>query len=288
MTHSVITEIGKDSLFTVDEGTNRIEYNGTLLNANQGQLTMWLGAGLKGSYPSPAYVTGMRDVIVSGLNATDGTDRPVGNNHVMLNVSALTGTGVVVVTGDSVDESDGVVTSADTENITVDATGLYQTDKKWLRTTDITIPGGISGITYAIERLGYWDFSNNDYTVLGYRCEVTPTNAGTITFKIQIYKVQDDGDKKTTCVLMEDIDLDGGGGNYINDTLRSGADDRAYNASTPFKVAIPHVIKQTDFNDYFSSDENIIEGSTKHEGIYIVLTWTNADYYSLALNYKAD
>ncbi len=243
--------------------------------------------GLKGVFPTPAYIMGMLDTIVAGLNATDNNDRPVGNNHVSLNVTVLVGSGVVVVTGDSVNEASEVVTAGDTENITVDATGRYQTTKKWWRITNVTIPGGITGITYAIEQLGYWDWGNNDFEVTGYRAEATPTNAALITFQLQIYKVQDDGDSKWTLVPMEDIVLEGGGANFVDDNLRAGGDDRTYNASTVFKVGIPAVLKNTDFSSYFSSDENICESSTKNEGIIFVITWDNVDYYSFRMNFKA-
>ncbi len=292
MTHNVITQkdaiTQPDPLFVVDESTNEVSYNSVILNPAGGERIKSLYGGLKGVYPSPAFILGVFDTIVAGLNATDNTNRPIGNHHVSLNVTVLTGSGVVVVTGDSVSELTGLVTNADTENITVDATGRYQTIKKWHRTTNITIPGGITGITYNIEQLGYWDYLNNDFTIDGYRSEVVPTNAATISFQLQIFKVQDDGNNKWSLVPIEDITLKGAGGDYIDDGLRTAGDDRSWNNSTPFTAGDPHVLKQSDFNTYFSSDENIIEGSSKHEGIIIELIWGNTDYYSLNLHYTAN
>ena len=241
--------------------------------------------GMKGSMPTPAPMLGMNDIIAAGLTATDGTERMVGNNHVLLVVNSITGSGVVVVTGDSTSESDGSVDAAITENLTVDATGSYQTNVKWQRITDVTIPGGISAINYDINRLGYWDHSNGDFRITGYRMEVTPTNATNADFQIQIFKVQDDGAKKTTIVTMEDMKVSGTTP-WLDDALRANARDYTTATATLLKVGVPHVLKQGDFSTYFSSDENIMESAAKHEGIYVVVTWDNIDFMTGILYFK--
>ena len=246
--------------------------------------TILIGYALKGSLPSPAYLLGINSAIFTGQTATDSTERAMGNNHLCIRVNTITGSGVITVTGDLISESDGTVTLGVTEDITVDATGDYQTDKKWWIITGIVIPGGISAINYDIVRLGYWDHSNEDFRIIGYRVEITPTNVTQADFRLQIYKVQDDGNKKVTIVTMEDISISGTTA-WITDTKRS-ARDYSNAGSTQFRVGMPSVLKMTDFDTYFSSDENKLEGEFKNEGIIIKIIWDNIDFIDGVLFYK--
>lgn len=244
-----------------------------------------LGYALKGSLPSPAYLLGVNDIIVTSLFATDSTERVIGNNHLLITVNSLTGSDTVVVTGDKVEEDDGTVTTGATENITVDATGIYQTDAKWWRVTEVNIGGSISAINYNLGRLGYWDHGNKDFRIIGYRMELTPTNVTQADFRLQIYKVQDDGSKKMSIVTIEDISISGTTA-WITDTKRSTRDYSAA-SSTQFKVKVPSVLKMTDFDTYFTSDENKIEGASKNEGIIIRIVWDNIDFINGMLFYKS-
>jgi hypothetical protein len=238
--------------------------------------------GMKGVMPTPAYVLGMNDEIVAGLTANDATERAIGNNHVRIIVNSITGSDTMTVTGDSTSEASGVPTIGDTEVITIDATGSYQTDKKFWRITSIVFGGSISAINYDIYRLGYFDNSNTDFRVIGYRFEITPTSATLVDFLVHVHKVQDDGSGKMTLVDMDDIAVSGTTP-FVVDTKRG---TRGYTGGQIFKVGIPTVMKQTDFETYFSSDENICESASKAEGLIVDFNWDNVDYVTGFIYYK--
>lgn len=244
---------------------------------------------LKGSMPTPAFLIGIDTSIVAGLTASDANERMIANNHLRIIVNSLTGSGTVVVTGDSISEPSGAVSLADTEDIVIDATGDYQSTKKWWRITSVVIPGGISAINYDLGRIGYGDMANTNFLMQGYRLEVTPTNATLIDFQLQILKVQDDGDKKMTLVAVEDVSFSGTTP-WLVDTKRgnrgsSGGPNYTTATSTPYTVEEPFVFKMTDFCTYFSSDENVFKCQTRDEGFIIKVTWDNVDYMTLVIRF---
>ncbi len=244
---------------------------------------------LKGSLPTPAFLQGANIEIVTGLTATDGTERLMSNNHLQIEVNSITGSGTVVVTGDSINEETGVVTVADTENLTIDATGNYQTSAKWYRVTAVTIPGGIAAINYDLWRLHYFDQNNQDFRITGYKLCLTPTNATNVDFRLEIHKVQDDGSGKLSIVEIEDISMSGTTPWIVDNFHATGGSvrgDRGYNTATatPWVVGEPMTIKVGDFDTEFSSDENFFEGSSKDEGYFLKITWDNCDFMTLALS----
>lgn len=261
-----------------------MNYPLNLVNTNEIKSLLF-HLGLKGVMPAVSHLMGAYDELATGVTATESVERMIANNHVMLNVNSITGSGVVVITGDSISESSGVVNVGDTENITVDATGKYQTDNKWMRITDITIPGEISAINYDVWTLGYFDNSNKDFRLTGYRFEINPTNSTTIDFQLQICKAQDDGDKKCSIIVIEDITISGTTP-WIVDTKRS-ARDYSTATATILKIGEPAILKQTDFESYFSSDENVMESENKHEGIFAIITWDNVDFAIGNFYYKS-
>lgn len=284
MVHKVLTTLGQDPDFVVKEDEGVVLYNNVVLNPQEGIFEIEFNAGLKGVYPSPAYLWGVDDEIVSGLIATDNTERFLGNNHLGLDVSVLAGSGTVTVTGDSIDSGSGAITLGDTENITVDATGLYQTTKRWLRVIQVSIPVGITSITYALNRLGYFTFGECDFRIAGYRFIMVPTNVDSVSIKVQIFKIQDEGDKKYTKVTVEDLTYKGTSP-YIVDTKR-GTRDYSAATDTLHKVGVPSFYKIEDFETYFISDENIIESCDKNEGAIVELTWDSTDYIFLFLRLR--
>ena len=200
--------------------------------------------------------------------------------------------GQILVTGDSMSESSAVPKLADTEYLVIDRTGTYQTHKKWYRTTSIVVLGsGITAINYDISVLGYWDAANNNVDIGGYRIQLTPTvlNAAT-TFQFQMWKVQDDGDGRCTIVPMEDIALKNLStappATYVDDNIRTGTNNRDYSTAQILTVGLPGVMKQGDFDDYFTNGENILRGGDKDEGLIIKITWVNIDYITGVINYR--
>ncbi len=206
-------------------------------------------------------------VVATGRTGDYGNDYACNNQHTSIEVNSITGSGVVTFTGVSMSESSGIPT-ATTETITVDAIGKYQTDKKWLEITNIDIPVGITAINYDVEVLGYLDMQNSDFTVTGMRIDGL-SNGNDADFLLGIIKVQDNGSKKCELVDIEAYGYDAKD-DLIVDELRTGGDDRSYTATTALWANGTNAcLKASDYSTYFTSDENVIEGASKAEGIII-------------------
>jgi len=244
-------------------------------------------------------VVGTIREVDNGETGNVTTDFPVTNQHAYIYVNSITTGGPIIITGTSLNEGTAIPSAGQTETITVDtSTGqYYQTHKKWLEITDITInSGSIVGINYDYGIVGYPDMANQNFKISGYRADAYAQSSGsTSDFSIVIYKVQDDGNKKMSLVKIEDIGVDSGNaGDQIIDNQRTGANDRSYNpaVSNIWLNNTSLTFKQLDFDSYFSSDENIFESATKDEGYIIRLEGaptggiTGVDFISLELFYK--
>ena len=72
---------------------------------------------------------------------------------------------------------------------------------------------------------------------------------------------------KTTLTNIENIAVDGNGGTgtgAIIDSLRTGADDRSFSMPAGTNIWPQNtnfVLKATDFDSYFTSDQNVINGA---------------------------
>lgn len=229
----------------------------------------------------------------SGATGDYATDFSLDNQHLYLYVNSITGTGVVTITGTSISESSGVPTTSDTETITLDASTsqYWQTDKKWLEITNIDIPAGVTAINYDIGVVGYLDMFNIDFKITGLRVDMQSSGVNS-NLSIRIIKIQDDGGKKMSVVDIEHLGMNANTGVYTDD-LRTGGDDRSYTyTSTAWASGENFVMKVGDYDTYFSSDENILEGSDKAEGIIIVLEGTgggninNVENLSMNIEYQ--
>jgi hypothetical protein len=170
-------------------------------------------------------------------------------------------------------EASGIPTAATNEVITVDATGLYQTNKKWLEITNIDIPAGISAINYDVGILGYLDLQNRDFTIEAMRADIISSGVNSDVSLVML-KVQDDGAGKCSLVEIEHYGVDAP--NDVVDELRTAGNDRSYTSSSTLWASGENFnFKQNDYNTFFSGDENIIEGSTKAEGIIFRLEGTS-------------
>lgn len=249
---------------------------------------------LFGTVPSPFYLLGNYEVIQAGLNATwnPAGGATLGGNQLALDVTVLTGSGTVTVTGDSINRSTGVVTVGDTENITVNAIAEYRTDKRWLRVTQVLIPGGITVITYEAERIGLYNMSSQNFKIVGWRMSPITNSLTLGSLRLQMYRVHDLGSKKYENNTLEDITYDAGTGaaDGITDNLRAGGDSRTrLNSGTNIfsTTTLPSRFRQSDFDTYFASgQENHILGSLNGEGLRVVFTWSNIDYMTFFIRYK--
>ena len=240
---------------------------------------------------------GENRVISSGETGDYATDVAISGQHAYILVNSITTGGDIVVTGASFDEDTGAIDAGATETITVDTSTsqYYQTSKKFIEVTNIDVSSGsITGINYDIGAIGYSDFNNTDFEILGYRLDAFAQGSNP-DFAVVIQKVQDDGNNKYQIVDMENLGFDSGaGGDQIIDNIRTGGFDRTYNPSVGQFWGNDTTLtwKQYDFDSYFSADENILEASTKDEGIILRLEGapsggiSNVDYITLTIRYR--
>ena len=77
-----------------------------------------------------------------------------------------------------------------------------------------------------------------------------------------------------TFVDLEDLTVDNNA-NEIVDNVRTGADDRStvFTTAEVWPDGSLFSLEQTDFDTYYStSEENILYGGSKHEGIIVYMT----------------
>lgn len=252
---------------------------------------------LRGVTDSTVNLVGERRTVTSGETGDYVTDFAVSNNHVNILVNTITTGGGIIITGDSVDESTGLVTLGDTEVITVDTTAAqcYQSIKKWWSVTNIDITTGtIVSIDYDVLVVGYTDFGNTDFKIVGYRIDAFAQGSSG-DFAFVLTKVNDDGAGKASFIELENIGIDSGNaGDQIIDNLRTGGNDRSYDppVSQLWGDDTTIVFKITDFDTYFSADENHIEAATKNEGFIIRMEGspsggiTNVDWITIRIDYE--
>ena len=221
----------------------------------------------------PHLLTGEYREIDNTIITDVATDFALMNQHLYIDVQTITTGGDIVITGASVAESTGVVTDADTETITVtdDNARLYQSDKKWIEITNIDVEtGDIVSIDFDYGVMGYLDMGNRDFSILGFRAEFEADGA-TPDIQLRIRKIQDEGAGRFTVVTMEAIGFDATVGNgVIDDNKRTSTDDRSFTlGATALADGFMAVLKTTDYKTFYSADENVIEGSSKAEGIII-------------------
>lgn len=235
-------------------------------------------------------------VHASGQTGDYTTDFGAQNQHIVITVNSITSGGNVVITGTSVSESTAIPVSSDTETLTLDGTtSSYQTEKKWLEITNIDV-SDTTDLNYDIEILGYFDFGNNDWELVGYRADMR-TSGNTSDLALILTKVQDEGGKKVSMVVIEDYGHDStpDNGNYF-DGKRTGGDSRDYTTGSNLAPNNSMVCyKMFDFSTFFSSNENIFEGS-KDEGLIVSLEGRDSvggldgisfiDHITLTLFYK--
>lgn len=246
---------------------------------------------LRGVVGTDLNITGEFRTVTSNEAGDYATDFAVGNNHVFLLINSITGAGDVTITGTSIDENDGTPSVGDTEIVSVDGTPAqyYQSAKKWWEVTNIDIPPGITVIDYDIGVVGYSDFGNTNFKVTGYRLDTTSQGVNS-EIRFRIIKIDDDGDKKMSLTDLEDITIDSGVvGSQIIDNIRVGGDDRSFDPDVAdiWPNGSVAVLKQGDFDEYFSSDENIFESRTKDEGFILRIEQSNnVDFITLRLDYQ--
>lgn len=272
---------GHNVIYGSSDGLLRVKTPAGKVTAYPEDHPLWFFNGMTGIVASIFIVAGeLRRQITTGETGDYTTDFSLSGQHLSLLVNTIDTGGDIVVTGTKVNENTGLNSVGATETITVDTTAgqLYQTDAKWEEITNIDISAGsIVNINYNLESLGYQDLNNSNFVIEGYEASALASGVNP-DLGLEIYKIQDDGSKKYSVVTMESIGFDANNGtNRKVDGLRTGGDNRTLAPSVNPLWGSGHVRswKQGDFSDYFSNDENVIEGADKNEGI--ILQWRGED-----------
>lgn len=235
----------------------------------------------RNNFPNEFVIAGVdpSSNIATGQTGNYTTDFGVLNNHVYLTINSITATDPaqscqITITGTSLSESTAVPISGDTEVITFTASNntSYQSIKKWLEVTSIALTTNISSINYDIALLGYVDFLNEDVIIKGYRAEILGDYDGTTAdITLNIRRIKQNG-SATNTITLEDITVDGDIDQVV-DNLRTGSNNRSYTMTGGklWPADSNFVLKQTDFNTYFTGEENYVYGSN-NEGIIIKMS----------------
>lgn len=239
-------------------------------------------------------LAGSLRTVASGGNGDFVSDFPVGNNHIFFLVNSIVGAGDVIITGVSTDESTGVSIVDDTEimSITEMSNQYWQSKKKWWEGRQVSIPASISSINYDIGVVGYPDFGNRDFKIIGYRLDAK-SNGKDPSFMFQILKVKDDGEKRMSIVYLENLGIDSGAiENQVVDALRMGENDRSLNpAGSVWLEDTIAVLKCGDFDTFFSNEQNHFSSFKKDEGYILRLAGlsggdiSNVDFVTIDLRY---
>lgn len=209
-------------------------------------------------------------VISAGETGNYTTATSIGNQHVYIYVNSITTGGTISITGTKVDEFSGRVEIGYVSVLTIDTTvaQYYQTPEKFYQITDVTLTGIVS-LNYDLGIVGYKDYSNTSFTVSSLRADIRISSVSP-DLRIRLLKIQDDGNDKFSVVPIEDFGFDGTASNGVwVDHVRASPFNRDYTATTELAPNDSmQVIKATDYGEYFTNDENFIDG-TKNEGIIL-------------------
>ena len=191
---------------------------------------------------------------VSLTSATPITASEAGfHSHYVINVSNISGSPFTIrITGTSINESSGVMTTGDTEDLNITASGYYQTSKSWINDVQFSIVESGKSCDLDIYRITYWDRGNNDFILSGSRIEFKP-NSSTWKMHIKIYKVNNDGSYN----LVDNTDM-----NNTSFPLRADRD-------------LVGKYKRGDYNTSISGTEN--------EGIIIEVDQTGIEFFYLEI-----
>ena len=244
----------------------------------------------RANFPEPFYVAGTNQLLQSGITTNYTSSFSIENNHLLIYVDTLVATAgaTIKVTGTKVDEATKVPITSFTEtiNILTQTAKYYQTIAKFYIITEISVThtgSNITSISYDLYSLGYIDFLNNNVKIIGYRTDILgDLNGPNADINFQILRVKQNG-SETSLLTLEDIYVFGNTtdppdyptANKIYDNIRTTPNDRSY--TSPIDIwpqNTEFVLKMTDFNTYFTNQENYIEGNN-NEGIIIKLDSTN-------------
>jgi hypothetical protein len=247
----------------------------------------------RANFPEPFYAAGVCNNISKGETTNYITAFSARNNHLFIIIKTITPINpleycTIQITGTQVTEDTKIANPNYTESIIFTASTTnksYQTIAKFYDITKISIDhigSNISSIDYDIDVLGYVDFLNNNVRIIGYRSEILgDLNSGKADFRLTLIRIKQNG-SSTEKFNIEDIEIDSTNTNGdIIDHLRNipsgGSYDRSYTVTSGASLWPDNsyfVLKMTDFNTYFTNQENYIEGGN-NEGLLIKIDSSN-------------
>ena len=245
-------------------------------------------APLKGIATMPYYLLGNESQLATKLTTNDKITRATYGHHIQINVTKLTGTGKVTITGAKINPITKTVDEQGMESFIIDEICSYFTINKWYNIISIIFDSDIKEIEYDINLLNYFNKDATNIEIVGVNIDITRTPSSTFRLKsrkilqLEIYKIKDNGNNKFNKQIIEDITIE----KYkLTDNLRTGEHNRGVTALF-LDNTIPNTLTFDDYISYFKSTENYIDSCNKNEGIIIKLTWETIDVVNLLLKYR--
>lgn len=247
----------------------------------------------RSNFPEPFYICGINKQVNTELLTSDfSTATSFTNNHAYIEISTITPNDAnrnckITVTGTRVTEDTKQPQPNYSETIMFSAqnNSSYQTLAKFYDVTNIDVRSSESNIqliNYNLYILGYVDFLNSNVRITGYRSEILgDLNSSNADIRLSLHRIKQNG-SVTNTIFIEDIEIDGNGGSSNNgkiiDHIRTNPlNDRTYEVTSTAKLWPDDtffVLKMTDFNTYFTNQENYINGNN-NEGLIIKIDSTN-------------
>jgi len=231
---------------------------------------------LAGSKVSPNFPNGTSFATVLGAQAATwgpGAQKMQGH-YCALGVTGLTGSGDITITGNSVDVDTGVVTIADTEDIEVTAGGYYVTRNRWYLITDITIPVGITVITYDVIAASWHVCTDTNADIVAYRItgyKIAAHHTGTPSLQFRLLGIKRTGANSINLSTLEKFTVTS---LALVDSLRGTRD---YASAVLSELGFPFRFGIDDFDTYFVTDENVFQEGTYNDGFIIEITHSDID-----------
>lgn len=210
---SKATPVAADKVRIADSAAGNAEKSATLGSLLAADLARgFMITDVDDSSNTDHWALGLFEPVLAGVTVdgtpTSQTHTVPGGAHVAVNITTLTASGTLRLTGNSVDEQ-GNTTVGDTEDISVSATGYYKSSKYWDNGSSVVL-SSVSGLKVVLNSYRYegWHPAGNykDPVVSVYRKHTASTN----TFGFTLYKL--DFAARTLTTVMSHSETNAGTG----------------------------------------------------------------------------
>lgn len=210
----------------------------------------------------------------------------VGQSHVYIQVTVITGSGTFGVTGTRV-MTNGVHMPGYTEMINADEISYYQTLATFAEITEIAI-SGFASVTYQAGPLNYWNQFGFPYQLVGSSAQFDVEDDNNAQFIIQkVNSTSLTNPNKFDLVTIEDYEFKSNnpGNSTFTDNLRMGAQDRSY-IRQDGSFSLSNVAIVGNYMDYvsFFGEQSIVR-TARNEGIIVTVQNFQFQYMSVFVYY---